>query len=992
METKQRSSFDDYSSAASSAIRRMTHSSTHRLSLRRTSSPSHSTNAFVPPTNETPVSCVSRETVSNECGLHRFIVWVAIKRNACRRMTPEERRECPLLRCRKRFANHELMLQHLYTCNQLATGEYWCYDCEKVERFNDAKCRQCLGHPSKRRKIMSMARNFFGSLGNKPRNSQVVDLDLEVDDVPPSYSSVVEPSEPSQPELSSNEIHEMSSEAEPPESADIAPSEAISALQIEIEPVAQSAPSPAPQIAAPIPVSPVELDSASIEDALINWEPALTPPPVVISGASPQQIRTKSPDRPVLQLHTHDLGHYRVKKSHSKTSRSKVLGPSSSVRSTCSTASNNSTMSTASYEVTPMSAWSGTWARGQGFDSTLTSPDDDLINMDDLVPTGALAGMDKLGSIKEKDANHDDLDNLLAELPADLPMLSPFPTTNFLFSSLDTDQSVFSFDATVPTELSIETNLALTESSNVSLNLTELLAQPTWNHYVSAHSLVESARDTLHMHLAESVSKLKQLNNSRLANELRQMPPDAVALAGLRAMNSVLEGNIILSSVDILCFVHLVYSLSVVIHEQDAPSRWKEFFMQAMSYASWVPQQEMGEFFHLVQCLWRPHGIDNTELNMFMQTIASDGSQAASMSEKMKGKQPQANVPATGLDAFVSVSQIFLDELEYSALQEVRRPHIQASDLSIQHMKDVNHQEAPNSPFAVTIMYILRNLCQQYSGAPGYVTALKELLDRVGSSYITLRRLELELMHAGRTYLSPGIFFGHYITTVRAQIDSLHAQTETQFTPRLGYHQQGIRLMESMIQGPVLPPTMWENLTAAPANPSYDSLDQYFGSITPGTSGTIGLDPMTSAGHAVLGNASVAVEDVSMDVPTLSSAQYLLNPDGASSAGPSAAATSPPSPAPGSSPAKLVEADSCCEICGYRPKGDPRWFPGSMAKHKKLQHATSPPKIYRCPFPGCTSQYKNRPDNLRQHQIDKGHFVEGQDDASRRPGKRKRMK
>lgn len=85
-----------------------------------------------------------------------------------------------------------------------------------------------------------------------------------------------------------------------------------------------------------------------------------------------------------------------------------------------------------------------------------------------------------------------------------------------------------------------------------------------------------------------------------------------------------------------------------------------------------------------------------------------------------------------------------------------------------------------------------------------------------------------------------------------------------------------------------------------------------------------------------------------------------------------------------------AEAHSICEICGYRPKGDPQWFKGSMAKHKKLQHL-SEPKIYRCSFPGCTSAYKNRPDNLRQHQIEKSHFVDGVDDRGRRPNKRKKV-
>lgn len=104
---------------------------------------------------------------------------------------------------------------------------------------------------------------------------------------------------------------------------------------------------------------------------------------------------------------------------------------------------------------------------------------------------------------------------------------------------------------------------------------------------------------------------------------------------------------------------------------------------------------------------------------------------------------------------------------------------------------------------------------------------------------------------------------------------------------------------------------------------------------------------------------------------------------------PFSSSSASPSQQPAQQP--KIEADACCEICGYRPKGDPRWFHGSMAKHKKLQHSTDPPVIYRCQYPGCKSAYKNRPDNLRQHQIEKDHFVEGDEGASRRPSKRKKI-
>lgn len=86
-----------------------------------------------------------------------------------------------------------------------------------------------------------------------------------------------------------------------------------------------------------------------------------------------------------------------------------------------------------------------------------------------------------------------------------------------------------------------------------------------------------------------------------------------------------------------------------------------------------------------------------------------------------------------------------------------------------------------------------------------------------------------------------------------------------------------------------------------------------------------------------------------------------------------------------------IEADASCEICGYRPKGDPRWFHGSMAKHKRLQHSTAPPVIYKCPYPGCKSAYRNRPDNLRQHQIEKDHFLKVDGASSCRPSKRKKV-
>lgn len=183
---------------------------------------------------------------------------------------------------------------------------------------------------------------------------------------------------------------------------------------------------------------------------------------------------------------------------------------------------------------------------------------------------------------------------------------------------------------------------------------------------------------------------------------------------------------------------------------------------------------------------------------------------------------------------------------------------------------------------------------------------------------------------------------------------------------------------------------------------SLETIDDIFNSLAP-QMGDFEFSPIS-------GDGSPTSSLVGTSCPTMneSGSSAMVTPGistTSTNTDPHTAATTPPSPGPvpSSNPGDAaaiggskVGSDSCCDICGYRPEGDPRWFPGSMAKHKKLQHATSPPKIYCCPYPGCSSQYRNRPDNLRQHQIKKGHFVESEEgdageDVVRRPSKRKKI-
>jgi hypothetical protein len=221
--------------------------------------------------------------------------------------------------------------------------------------------------------------------------------------------------------------------------------------------------------------------------------------------------------------------------------------------------------------------------------------------------------------------------------------------------------------------------------------------------------------------------------------------------------------------------------------------------------------------------------------------------------------------------------------------------------------------------------------------------------------------------------ISPSDFFNDYVPYIRRQMDNLYRQQSPGFTPRSTYSCHAIDLIQTIIatlDAPVIPTTSAAGDTSAALEDFINSLNTDF----EGPIELLGPEDLLSTGDHMTPIPNIGISSAHDAQHTASESAHHSSHS--------------PAPQPGSSNQK-IESNDCCNLCGYRPKGDPQWFKGSMAKHKKLQHATTPPKIYRCPFPGCTSQYKNRPDNLRQHQIDKGHFVE--DEASRRPGKRKKV-
>jgi hypothetical protein len=360
-----------------------------------------------------------------------------------------------------------------------------------------------------------------------------------------------------------------------------------------------------------------------------------------------------------------------------------------------------------------------------------------------------------------------------------------------------------------------------------------------------------------------------------------------------------------------------------------------------------------------------------------------------------------------------------------SVLSNEERPiEILTSDLWSTHLSETGPGLLPPSDaFTITVSYIIQVLGQNFEPEfPGLASKLKTVKQHVGTGYITTaRRLELELLQAGKHSMSSYELFDDFIPQVRGLCDPLYSQQS--FNPRSRYHTLSVTLVESLVKTfdntpvnidtEVLPENDATDFSLSltdeidPLDEFLENLDQNFGTeddflVSMETSMNMSVEQAThqsaeqttSAQGITVDPSSLSRVSSSAQVPTVSHAEHgseSVNVPTSSAASPNASRNAESvSEAAALSNAQKIEANSCCEICGYRPKGDPQWFKGSMAKHRKLQHSTEPPRIYKCPFPGCTSAYKNRPDNLRQHQIEKGHFVDESDGQVRRPSKRKK--
>lgn len=518
------------------------------------------------------------------------------------------------------------MLVHLAKCQQLATREYWCYDHGRIERFDDVKCKRCVSHPSRRKKMLSVAKTFFNTLGKKTKKSS--DLTSPLEDTmpaPPSYheSEFLNLDLPEKPELSST----------------------TEILEIDSTEVTVSDP-PVPAIDPQELLLP-ELDCVPMQSSM-QWQPTPIVPNMSydFTTAAPA-YESLSAVRPISQVHLPEptLGQP-VPRSAPASARSKNLSPSSSVRSTTSTTSNVSAISTSS------SLWSAPSTAWSGMETNLTSPSMDLISPLDYSPD------DIFDSVFEH-CPSDPLD-MISELPADTPELHELSSGDF-----GMQDSLFAFDTDLsPTNASYPANLAVgeapvedqkqdspavqaleTEEQSTSQSETKLLAAAAW--------------DALSEHILSSHTKIKHLQNP-LAHQLSMLSPQTIAQKGLTSLRGVLSGRPSTSPLDTLSLIHVIYSFSLAAYGKDATRRSTQLFQQSLLYSAWFNSEDQVNFREVAIAIWQPSGMTDLQLNQLVKTQSSGP--FPPFSDKSKGKSIASGYnTSSNDDPLISTAQTFLD-------------------------------------------------------------------------------------------------------------------------------------------------------------------------------------------------------------------------------------------------------------------------------------------------------------------------------------------
>jgi hypothetical protein len=859
------------------------------------------------------------------------------------------------------------MLQHVWNCQHLSKGLYWCFHCQKPERVGKFQCKRCQGLPSRTDRMASVAKRIFSKLGAKPYHAEFLAPEPES---PKTLSKIAEDSETSYPSG-------FASLSRPFDEDQAVDWDHQYPQELPNTSVCREMPGDWTAASHELPDNyisemqgtecPIELSVGSenwadnfYASSLEEWDvPSL---PVKGKSSSPKLARIDTSFTNLNSHVTHEApGQISPQKysSHSWETplSATIISPLSAsgafntntfeVSPTDTEASGNSFFTDSGYSTaTTLSAWSTTATR-------FGDPD-------------SLKGITGEKRSRHFEKMSDDwMNNMVFSRPTELalmPVLASVPQ--------------------MPKEISIGAN---------SVNRFTGSEKPILSsrHWSDARSLVQYFSGILDDHIEHTKTTLKQLHSSPLLTELMALSRTSMVSIGLEVLAGVLEGRKPTSIVQIFSLTHVAYAFAIAVGHDETNVQDQKWFQDSLSWAEELTSERQRQMYHqIARSIWQPLDIfsddipvgafpssDNENLLLNACKHFLDGTFITFLSSI------RANM-ATVFESFGTPKGVFslLPSTSFDYSQEMFQS--KSKTRVIDELIKTRSIEA----FDADVVTIGRRLRE------GKITSTRQLeLELICAGKVKFHFLKsfqvcfLANLHklASRSASAFAIFLSH----VTRLCESLYLEEPGTSKSRTAHHIQDISEIKQFLpeehynDGNEDEDCQHDEHHSHMHDDEEDLLDLNFDTRSEDIEACINAfknDADQTLGHTDVGFTSQTASTSSRPIEhgtslkafesthqqSTSSFQEQSNPQKSiSTPGPYL----PPSSPTSSSPNKYR-----CH-CGYTPAGEERWKASNLRRHKRTQHPTEL-RVHRCGYPGCKSVF-TRSDNLRSHRRDKGHFV-----------------
>lgn len=492
------------------------------------------------------------------------------------------------------------MLKHVWNCQYLSKGLYWCFHCQRPERVGKFQCRRCQGAPSRKDRITSVAKRIFSKLGSSSHRT----------DHSAAASSSKDPKDLSN-------VFEEDDSPVPPYFADD-----YDGMRWDY-PDAQELPNNCviPEMAGDMSAASYELPDTFISE--------------MVGTECPVEMGTERPCwEDNFYAETWDEPSSLALKPRAfspKLALDTSVGQSSRIPSWTDTPQSATMISPMSafgkslsspLEVSPTDseASGNTFFTDSGYSSatTISHSNSFSSNFRRFPSIG-----ERISKGREVEAGTETATTLSHSFSFSSSRFGRFPSVSDrkgkgreigieIASEQRMDETIYTnpMSPPMPTILQAPAQALDEESEAVHSagrcsEATELkLSSPHWH---DAASLVSTFSQALDAHIQHSQSTLQALPHSSTTQELQSISRTAMVSIGLEVLTGILEGKHPTTTVQIFAFIHLACALAIAIDDEEAKVHAQTWFDDSLAW-TWVIQDERQKagYEFVARAVWEP--------------------------------------------------------------------------------------------------------------------------------------------------------------------------------------------------------------------------------------------------------------------------------------------------------------------------------------------------------------------------------------------------